>query len=111
MASQDQTAQAVNQSSNGASILGGMTDKLNSAVGGAEGTGNDQSYLGKGINAVQESVFGQTNSGKEKTSKNGQEKDKIHAAVDEAHPEKIQEFMRDKHMSRTEQMDKEDGRT
>ena len=40
-----------------------------------------------------------------------QEKQSVHAAVDQAHPEQISEFMRDKYMSRTDQMDKEDGRT
>ena len=59
---------------------------------------------------MQQSVFGQSGSEEEKSSEMDQEKQKVNAAVDEAHPEKIQEFMRDKYMSRTEQMNQEDGK-
>ena len=65
-----------------------------------------------GITAVQQSVFGQgQQSGEAKPPAMDQEKQKIHDAVDQAHPEQISEFMRDKYRSRTEEMNKEDGRT
>ena len=60
---------------------------------------------------MQQSVFGQSASEGGKSSEMDQEKQKIHAAVDDAHPEKIQEFMRDKYMSRTEEMNKEEGKS
>lgn len=67
----------------------------------------------QGIDAVQQSVYGnggQSGAGQEAESGTSQEKQDIHSAVDQAHPEKISEFMRDKYMSRTEEEDKEDGR-
>lgn len=65
-----------------------------------------------GIDAVQQSVYGQ---GKQSDTSQGatginDEKQKIHSAVDEAHPEQISEFMRAKYHSRTEEQDREDGR-
>ena len=60
---------------------------------------------------MQQSVFGQGDqSSAEKSTGMDQEKQNIHDAVDQAHPEKISEFMRDKYMSRTEEMNKEEGR-
>ena len=41
-----------------------------------------------------------------------EEKQDFHSAVDQAHPEKISEVLRDKHMSITkEEQNKEDGKT
>jgi hypothetical protein len=67
-----------------------------------------------GIDAVQQSVYGQgkqAESAAEKTSgSTSQEKQNVHAAVDQADPEKISEFLRDKYYSRTEEQEKEEGR-
>ena len=99
-------------------------------MGAGQGNGEDQSYLSQGnmfdsisrldqiltaigINAVQQSVFGQNNQTKSgsENSEIDQKKQDVHAAVDQAHPEKISEYMRDKYMSRTDEMDKEEGRS
>jgi len=82
-------------------------------VGGNQGGTEDQSYLSKGIDAVQQSVYGQGDQpGSTGDNKSGvnQEKQGVHSAVDQAHPEKISEFLRDKYYSRTEEQEKEEGR-
>lgn len=43
-----ETAQSTNQSSNNGGMLGGMTDKLSSAVGGGQSSPKDQSLLSQG---------------------------------------------------------------
>jgi len=92
-----QTPQAGEQSS--AAGLGDMGDKVSSAAGGStEGSADTQSYLDKGISYLQQSITGQSGQTKE-TSAQGDTSH--HAAVDEAHPEKISEFLRDQHRSDT----------
>ena len=44
----DQITTSNDQVSNNSGTLGGMTDKLSSAVGGTQGSENAQSYIGKG---------------------------------------------------------------
>lgn len=87
------------QSSGG---LGGIGDKLNEAAGGSSAGANVQSYINKGIETVQQSVFGQGNQSASGESSAGEDKSH-HAAVDQAHPEKISEYLRDKHMSTTKE--------
>ncbi len=129
--SQSQPIQSGEQNPSNGSMLGGVTDKLSSAVGGGQGSGDNQSYLSKGelttfefpiscplltelgIDAVQQSVYGQGNqpgAAGEKTSGMSQERQDVHSAVDQAHPEQISEFLRDKYYSRTEEQEKEEGR-
>lgn len=72
-----------------------------------------QSLIHLGIDAVQQSVYGQggqSGSAGDNTSGASQEKQDVHSAVDQAHPEKISEFLRDKYYSRTEEQEKEEGR-
>lgn len=109
-----QTPQAGEQSS-----AGGLGDKVSSAAGGStEGSADTQSYLDKGeqwilwaqslrmltrsqstgISYLQQSITGQSGQTKE-TSAQGDTSH--HAAVDEAHPDKISEFLRDQHRSDT----------
>ncbi|KAL9067864.1 MAG: hypothetical protein Q9161_006588 [Pseudevernia consocians] len=94
-----QTPQAGEQSSAGG--LGGIGDKLSSVTGGSTGaSGDGQSYLDKGISYLQQSVTGQSGQTND-TSAQGDTSH--HAAVDEAHPEKISEFLRDQNRSMTEE--------
>ena len=74
---------------------------------------NGSALTWTGISAVQQSVFGQgskSGSGDTKSTEVDETKSDAHAAVDQAHPEQISEFMKDKYMSRTDQMNKEEGR-
>jgi len=87
------------QSSGG---LGGIGDKLSEAAGGSSTGANVQSYINKGIETVQQSVFGQGNQSASGESSTGENKSH-HAAVDQAHPEEISEYLRDKHMSTTKE--------
>ena len=62
----------------------------------------------KGIETVQQSIFGQGNqsaSGEPGTSGDQSH----HAIVDQAHPEEISEYLRDKHMSTTKE-ERQDSR-
>ncbi|KAL2057142.1 hypothetical protein ABVK25_002881 [Lepraria finkii] len=79
--------------------LDGIGDKLSDAAGGSA-NGDFQSYISKRIETVQHSVFGQ---GKQPDLEAGQAQQSHDAAVDQAHPEKISEFLRDKHMSTTKE--------
>ena len=56
----------------------------------------------KGIETVQQSVFGQGNQSASEESGTGEDQSH-HAAVDQAHPEEISEYLRDKHMSTTKE--------
>ncbi|KAL9134573.1 MAG: hypothetical protein Q9175_004249 [Cornicularia normoerica] len=97
-----QTPQGGEQSSAGG--LGGVGDKLSSvAGGGTQSSGNSQSFLDKGISYLQQSITGESGQTNETSA---QENTSHHAAVDELHPEKISEFLRDQHGSMT----KEEGK-
>ena len=62
----------------------------------------------KGIETVQQSIFGQGN--QSASGESGTSGDQSHhAAVDQAHPEEISEYLRDKHMSTTKE-EREDSR-
>ncbi len=61
-----------------------------------------------GIETVQQSVFGQGNQSASGESGTGEDQSH-HAAVDQAHPEKVSEYLRDKHMSTTKE-EREDSR-
>ncbi|CAF9924374.1 hypothetical protein IMSHALPRED_006168 [Imshaugia aleurites] len=94
-----QTSQAREESSAGG--LGGIGDKLSSVAGGStEGSGDSQSLFDKGISYLQQSVTGQKGQTNETEAKGDTSH---HAAVDEAHPEKISEFLRDQNRSTTEE--------
>lgn len=98
--------------------LGGIGDKLSDAAGGGT-AGGVQGYISKGkcsaspilfwvlvdtttvgIETVQQSVFGQGKPSEPEAA--GQAQQSHEVAVDQAHPEKISEFLRDKHMSNAE---------
>ena len=67
--------------------------------------GNETTWLTsacKGIETVQQSVFGQVDQSASGESGTGQAQSH-HAAVDQAHPETISEYLRDKHMSTTKE--------
>ncbi|KAL2040173.1 hypothetical protein N7G274_007076 [Stereocaulon virgatum] len=76
--------------------LGGIGDKLSDAVGGSA-AGGVQDYVSKGIETLQQTVFGQGESSKPEAAGRAQQSHEV--AVDQAHPEKVSEFLRDKHMS------------
>ncbi len=65
--------------------------------------------IATGIDAVQQSVMGQsgTKSGQEAQSGSGQAPHEV--AVDNMHPEQVSEFMRDKYKSTTAEQDREDA--
>ncbi|CAD6565367.1 MAG: hypothetical protein ASARMPREDX12_005789 [Alectoria sarmentosa] len=90
-----QTSQAGEESPAGGL---GVGDKLSSVGGGTNGGGDSQSYLDKGLSYLQQSITGQSGQTNE-TSAQGDTSH--HAAVDEAHPEKISEFLRDQNRSMT----------
>lgn len=94
-----QNPQADEQSSAGG--RGGLGDKLSSVAGeGTGGSGDSQSLLDKGISYLQQSVTGQSGQTDEASA---QGNTSHHAAVDEAHPEKISEFLRDQNRSMTKE--------
>lgn len=62
---------------------------------------------------MQQSVYGggsQSGSADDKTGGLNGEKQEAHAAVDEAHPEQISEFLRDKHRTRTDEQKMEEAK-
>ena len=107
------------QGDQGSGGLGGIGDKLSSAASKGSTSGNIQSYISKGvytncvlpgnrwltvvrtgIETVQQSVYGQGNQSARAESGTGGDQSH-HATVDQAHHEKISEFLRDKHTSST----------
>lgn len=62
---------------------------------------------------MQQSVYGggnQSGPADDKVGGMSREKQEVHAAVDEAHPEKISEFLRDKYQTRTDEQKKEEAK-
>lgn len=77
-----------------------QTPRAGELSGGEEGSGDSQSYLDQGISYLQQSVTGKSGQTKEKNAESDSSTSH-HAAVDEADPEKISDFLRDQNRSMT----------
>jgi len=75
-------------SGSGGGFLGGFGDKLNAAAGGGRESEKNEDYLDKGVDLVQEKVFGQGPQDNE-------------SAVEQAKDEQISDFIRNKYKSTT----------
>lgn len=100
MASSDsQAPKSGEQSSSGG--LGGIGNKLSAAAGGSKmGGGDSQSLLDKGINYLQQSITGSSG---QTNNESAQKDTSHHKAIDEIHPEKISEFLRNQNRSLTKE--------
>ncbi|KAI9671557.1 MAG: hypothetical protein M1817_003609 [Caeruleum heppii] len=76
------------QKQGGGGFLGGIGDKLNSAAGGGKESEKNEDYLDKGVDMVQERVFGQGVQDNE-------------SAVEQAKDEQISDFIRGQYKSQT----------
>jgi len=82
-------AQQQTQTSSGSGgFLGGIGDKLNSAVGGGRASEKNEDMLDKGVDLVQEKVLGQGPQDNE-------------GAIEQAKDEQISDFIRNKYKSST----------